>query len=196
MEEEKVLEEWHKQIEEILAAISAEHIDRDALNNTVRSDREFKQLLKDGKFKRNLDWVFEQLEQAKLDEEDKKLLAIGLWFDREKGIFKFTPLIKRLLAGTNYKMEDVVRKWGLPDCINSSVAIQEMAKQFGVDGVVAMPNNNRFEHRYFKSNSGKIVDVWWGGTRAGLFKSVDDFQQNKSEFGKEKHKCDEEEREK
>ncbi len=194
VEDEKVLEEWHKQIEEILTAISVEHINREVLNNIVRSDREFQQLLKDGKFKRNLDWVFEQLEQSNLDEEDKKLLAIGLWFDREKGMFKFTPLIKRLLVGTNYKMEDVVKKWGLPDCINSAVVTQEMAQQFGVDGAVEAQDNNRFGHRYFKSNSGKVVDVWWGGNRAGLFQSVDDFQKNKSEFGKQKHACAEEEK--
>lgn len=112
VEDEKVLKEWHKQIEEILAFISAEHVDRDALNNIVRSDWEFQELLKYGKFSRNLDWVFEQLEQTNLDEEDKKLLAIGLWFSRERGMFKFTPLVKRLLAGTNYKMEDVVKNEG------------------------------------------------------------------------------------
>lgn len=192
VEDEKVLELWHKQIEEILTAISQEPIDRKALDTLLRSDREFQQLLTDGTFKRNFDWVFEQLEQKNFDEEDKILLAIGLWFDREKGMFKFTPLIKRILVGINYKMENVVKKWGLPDCINSAVATKEMAQQFGVEGEVVAQFGNRFQHRYFKSASGKILDMWWGGDRAGLFQSEEDFQQNKSEFGKQKHNCDDE----
>ncbi|MBI2990172.1 MAG: hypothetical protein HYY51_03245 [Candidatus Magasanikbacteria bacterium] len=43
-----------------------------------------------------------------------------------------------------------------------------MAEQLGIKGDIKSIHNNKFEHRYFETDSGKISYVWWAADTAGL----------------------------
>lgn len=139
-------------------------------------------------FKPHAEKVYKILESEGLDEEDKTLLAISLWILREQDKWKWRTISKVLKGGT-FSLSSFVQKKGLPSCLDSVVLTKRMAESFQIIGQVklAEPDKHQFSHRYFQSESGKIVDVWWGRrNRGGLFQKEEDYEEKKNMA---KHLC-------
>ena len=58
-----------------------------------------------------------------------------------------------------------------------------MAENFHIAGDVEFSQlEGRVPHRYFRSNSGKIVDIWLGWKRGGLFQNEEKFEEKTEIF--------------
>lgn len=174
-EEREVIEEWASQIQEL----------RDLID---RSDKEgLTELAKRENSQPYINKVLEKLEIEGLDEEDKTLLAIGLWIQREQDKWRKWRVIVKVLKGGTFSLSSFLQDKGKPSCLDSSVLAQRMAENFHIAGQVELSQpENQFSHRYFRSQSGKVVDVWWGWRRGGLFQNEDEFEKKKKMA---KHLC-------
>ncbi|OGH93662.1 MAG: hypothetical protein A2538_00455 [Candidatus Magasanikbacteria bacterium RIFOXYD2_FULL_41_14] len=176
-EEREVVNGWLEKIGEIKQMLDIGNIE------------ELAKLADDGEYHRDVKQIVAELEQEGLDEEDKILLSISLWLLKEqRKDAKRWPIVKRFLKGGEFKLASFLDKEWVPNCLDSTVLIKVLAEQFGVDGQVKTIKSpaGKFAHRYFGSNSGKFVDIWWGYDRAGLFQDEKKFKET---LKRDRHYC-------
>jgi len=174
-EEREVIEEWASQIQELRDLIDSG--DKDGLAELAKRENS---RLYIGKF-------LEKLETEGLDEEDKTLLSIGLWIQREQDKWRKWGVIIKVLKGGTFNLSSFLENKGKSSCLDSSILVKRMAEHFHIAGQVELTNQkNPFSHRYFQSQSGKVVDVWWGWRRGGLFQNNEEFKKKKKMA---KHLC-------
>lgn len=114
--------------------------------------------------------------------EAKKLLSIGLWLWREQGgeWSGERKIIWKVLTENSVKLSSFLDKEGAPSCVDTSYLIKVLADQFGIKGEVEKVREGRLPHRYFKTESGKIMDYWWSRGTAGLKLNSGAFEKVKS----------------
>lgn len=181
---EEKMSEWSTLVNEILVVISADDFD----------DKKLYELLVDKKdqlrdsIAEAMPAVIKKIESRDLDKDDKILLAIGLWIARDRGSWQAIRSVAKLIFGSEYKIEEVLDKSGAPNCIDTSVLEKAMAAKFGITGQVISKNNRKLDHHWFQTDSGKILDIWWGNKAGLLFKDEDDFFSNR-QVPDAKHSC-------
>jgi len=100
-----------------------------------------------------------------VDEEAQKLLAIGLWIQREQGGKWKSGQVElktagRILSGSS-QLADALSPENDPSCLEISHLVQAMSRELGIKGQIKTTPRFGVDHRYFASNSGKIMDYWW-----------------------------------
>lgn len=169
----EVMEKWHGQILEIIGALQNRDLDK------------LLELMQSGKYKLDLQKITEIIGQEIKDQEGLDLLGISLWILREKdkyaGNWKIT---KKMLKGGKYSLSEFLATGGEPWCLETTVLARALAENFGIKGEI---KRAPIGHRYFRSNSGKIIDIWWGFRHAGVFQNDQQWKENK--VIKEKHPC-------
>jgi hypothetical protein len=174
-EKPEIIEEWVTQIREIRDAINKHNMEN--LDMVTRRENHQSHASK----------VYEILEKEGLDEEDKTLLAIGLWIQREQDKWSNRRIIAKTIIGGTHGLSSFLRNKGKSTCLDLSVLTKRMAENFHIAGDVEFSQlDGRIPHRYFRSNSGKIVDIWLGWKRGGLFQNEKKFEE-KEEMSK--HLC-------
>lgn len=171
----EVIAKWIEQIQEIHAAL-------------VRGDEEsLMELMQGTKYEKNVSTVSALLETENLDEEDKKLLALGLWLLKDMKKWQEGQVRKKVLLGGKFSVGAHLESQNGFNCIDSSVLIDRVAPELGITGSVKKARiKNPYSHRYYETDSGKILDVWWGYQRGGLFQRRDDFEKRREEVD---HPC-------
>ncbi|MFH1286301.1 MAG: hypothetical protein ABII02_00935 [Candidatus Magasanikbacteria bacterium] len=123
--------------------------------------------------------IFYEIIEKELDEEDLNLLAIGFWVLREQGDWKGNLTVgKRLLRSSGETLSNFIGKEAGPSCLDTSVLIQRLSKELGIRGSVTPMAKKFVTHRFFTTESGKILDVLWDHDRAGYFEDSDDWKKN------------------
>ncbi|MFZ2226730.1 MAG: hypothetical protein WA064_05430 [Candidatus Moraniibacteriota bacterium] len=105
------------------------------------------------------------------DEEAKTLLSICLWLQREQG-GKWVgnrKVLWRIMSKDSVTLSSILDRNSAPSCVDTSFLIKALAEEFGIAGEVKklpMGKMNlipgKIAHFYFESETGKIVDFWWG----------------------------------
>lgn len=100
-----------------------------------------------------------------VDEEAQKLLAIGLWIWREQGGQWRTGKTElktagRILSGSS-QLADALSPANDPSCLEISHLVQAMSRELGIKGQIKTTPRLGVDHRYFATDSGKIMDYWW-----------------------------------
>ncbi len=115
-----------------------------------------------------------------LDETDRRLLAIGLFFLKHKPAYRgrFKGYSKLLVGGT-FTMESSFYENGDPNCIDSAYLFKELAGRYGIRGSVRGVSLRPYppRHKYFVTNDGRVLDVMVkpGIKRLGLFRLEGDY---------------------
>lgn len=181
--EEKIIEDWVKGVSEIYEALN---------NGEVE---ELENLMRGGNYKMSVKDVLKKQNLASLNEEQKILLATTLWTYREqnawrgKGWKEKLPYLWRFAKGGEVDMSQFVKKEWVPNCIDSALLVHVLAEKMGVSGSVKRVGEH---HRYWQSDAGDVVDVWWGYRRGGVFTDQEEYQtraKEKQSKDKEKHSC-------
>ncbi len=107
-----------------------------------------------------------------VDEEAQKLLAIGLWIQREQGGKWKTGQTElktagRILSGGS-QLADALSPENDPSCLEISHLVQAMSRELGIKGEIKTTPRLGVDHRYFATDSGKIMDYWWLRNTGGV----------------------------
>jgi hypothetical protein len=158
-ESKEKMAEWKKQIAEIKNALGSENFSQ--LTN-IYLDKIPDNIKKESKES-----------GGEYDDEAKTLLSICLWLQR--GQVKWAGNRKtfwKVLSKDSVKLSSFLDKKGAPACIDTSYLTKALAEEFDINGEVKkVPINknkltpDKMSHFYFRSNTGKIVDYWWGRDR-------------------------------
>lgn len=175
-ESPEVMEKWHQQIQEIVDALQSRDLDK------------LTELMQGGKYKPNYEKIMEILwREVKNDKESLTLLGIALWILREQDKWAgHRKIVTKMLKGGEYSLSSFLETGGKPWCLESSVLAKTMAENFGIKGEV---KKAPIMHRYFQADSGKILDVWWGYRRGGIFQNHQQWKEGKKI--REEHPCGE-----
>jgi len=115
-----------------------------------------------------------------LDEEEQTLLAISLWTMDKQGQWKgLMQAGKMLVRGGEHDLRKIVEHELDAACVNSASIVEYFTEIFGIHGVVKR-TGGRFSHRYWESDTGRVVDTWWGRERGGLFRSFADYMSSRN----------------
>ncbi len=113
-----------------------------------------------------------------LTEEEFTLLAIGLWSMRERSEWKgVSKAALKLLKGGTFTLEGFLEKEGKTNCLDHAILIHQLTKMFGIKGNIYVVRGSRFLHRVWISEDGHVIDISYGKTIGGLFKSREEFQE-------------------
>jgi len=175
-ESKEVMEKWERQIREILEKVDKAIEDGD-FTGLVK-------LLGENFHEHDLSVLVEKIKMEaerfgqELGDEAKKLLSIGLWLWREQGgaWAGERKTIWRILTKDSASLSSFLDKAGAPSCIDTSFLIKALADQMGIagdvkkidKGIVAKITFGKMAHRYFQTDSGKVMDYWWSRGTAGL----------------------------
>ena len=112
-----------------------------------------------------------------IDDEAMKLLSIGLWLWREQGgaWAGERKIIWKMLTKDSAKLSSFLEEKGAPSCIDTSFLVKALADQLDIHGDVQKIGEGKLAHRYFQTDSGKIMDYWWSRGTAGLKLNKDAF---------------------
>jgi hypothetical protein len=107
-----------------------------------------------------------------VDEEAQKLLAIGLWIQREQGGKWNSGAVElktvgRILSGSS-QLADALSPENDPSCLEISHLVQAMSRELGIKGQIKTTPGFGVDHRYFAADSGKIMDYWWLRNTGGV----------------------------
>ena len=172
-ESPEVMEKWHGQIQEIVDALNKRDLDK------------LVELMQSGKYQIDNQKITEILEQEINDEESLNLFGIALWILREQDKWAgHRKIVTKMLKGGEYSLSSFLEAGGKPWCLESTVLAKTMAENFGIKGEI---KRAPIMHRYFQAASGKILDVWWGYRRGGVFQNEQQWKEGK--VVKEKHPC-------
>ncbi len=172
-ESPEVMEKWHGQIQEIVDALNKRDLDK------------LVELMQGGKYQIDNQKITEILEQEINDEESRNLFGIALWILREQDKWAgHRKIVTKMLKGGEYSLSSFLEAGGKPWCLESTVLAKTMAENFGIKGEI---KRAPIMHRYFQAASGKILDVWWGYRRGGVFQNEQQWKEGK--VVKEKHPC-------
>jgi len=113
-----------------------------------------------------------------LTEDEQSLLAISLWTMDKQG--KWEGLVKAgkmLIKGGQHNLQQIVEHELATACVNSASLVEYLTEVFGIKGVVKR-TGGRFSHRYWQSDTGTVVDTWWGREVGGVFRSFADYMES------------------
>lgn len=170
-EQREVIEQWKKEVQEILDVLSQKPFQREKVKEMV---------YKDTSFKRDITPLLDKIENDEMNQEKLTVAAIGLWLLKRKAKWSvYASTIKPFIGGT-FSPASFLEKGGHPNCIDTSEVARQMAEEFGVPGEVVsigMSLNPKTlgakrGHRFFQTDSGVISDVWFGRDRGGYFDDV------------------------
>ena len=140
-------------------------------------------------------------EGLEFDSEARHLIAIDLWIKRQQGGKWKKETLRRtawkIITGEGLKIVDVLDRDSAPNCIDVAYLAKAMSHQFGVYGEVnrvasATPG---IDHRYFRTESGKILDYWWLQESGGVALSASAYQKllaKRAEGGSHSHPSEQE----
>jgi hypothetical protein len=167
------IEAWKGEISQILSALQGGDFE-EICEAVVRGGTKESSAVK---FTFDLQDVLKEV----LSEQSKTLMAIGLWYIKEKGPWHGRAIGEliagmKLLIGGNHAPESFLGKDAQqPSCLDASIIIGEMAREFGISGAVYKLGSPKLTHRFWMSDDGEVLDAMWGWARGGIFKSKEDF---------------------
>jgi len=118
--------------------------------------------------------------EGPLTEEEESLLAISLWTMDKQG--KWQGLVqagKMLVKGGEHDLKQIVEHELATACVNSASLVEYLTEIFGIKGLVKR-TGGRLSHRYWESDTGRVVDAWWGREVGGLFRSFVDYMESRN----------------
>ena len=157
---------WVLEIEEIIKAL------------TQKDLIQARQLLGGGNYRGKIEEVYLTLiKEGLVDKEDVVLASIALWVQRNQNNWVGTwVVIRRIARGGFYDVTSFVKSGIRPSCLDTTVLFEVLAREFGISGAVKK-TPSPYGHRYWQSQSGRIVDVLWGSWRAGLYRDEKHFRE-------------------
>lgn len=182
-ESKEIMEKWKTQIEEVLAEVSKsiETGDFSGLSEVLGENFHESDL---GKLVDKIEAEASEYGQE-FDDEAKKLVSIGLWLWREQGgtWAGERKTVWKVLTRDSVRLSSFLDKEGAPSCVDTSFLIKALADQLGIQGevqkvergVIAKATSGKMAHRYFQTDSGKVMDYWWSRGTAGLKMNSDAF---------------------
>jgi hypothetical protein len=175
-ESKETMEKWKAQIEEVLKEVNqaGETGDFSGLS----------EILGENFYESDLGKLFDKIKAEaneygqEFDEEAKKLSSIGLWLWREQGgaWAGERKTVWKVLTKDSAKISSFLEEEGAPSCVDTSFLVKALADQLGIQGevkkvergVMAKATFGKMAHRYFQSDTGKVLDYWWSRGTAGL----------------------------
>lgn len=127
------------------------------------------------------------------DDEARQMLAIDLWIRRQQGgKWKKETLRKafwRVASGQGSKIADVLNRDNAPNCIDVGYFVKALADQFAIRGDIKTTPSNKggIDHRYFQTDSGKVLDYWWLKESGGLALTPEVHQKASEMYKKRQH---------
>ena len=81
------------------------------------------------------------------------------------------------------ELSSFLEEEGAPSCVDTSFLVKALAEQMGIKGevqkveksIIAKATFGAMVHRYFQTESGKVMDYWWSRGTAGLKINSDAF---------------------
>jgi len=163
------LDEWKRSVDEIVAAISSKNL------ASVR-----KLTMRDGHYTGDPKAVEKVISGEELDDTDIKLLAIGLFVLREKAQWSPVKSGLKMLKGGKFRMESAFEPGSWPNCYDTSVIVNELAKMYGIEGSL---HSKGLSHSHFETKEGKVSDPMYGWRRGGIFQTKEKFEKFKKDMG-------------
>ncbi|MFH2063037.1 MAG: hypothetical protein ABIJ46_02675 [bacterium] len=164
------MEQWKDEVTEILDSLQKGMDSGDFSKFVEATNEKFHQ----GDVRKIIDKLTRQAEETgvEIDDEAKKLMAIGFWLWREQGGEWKTgrtelQTVARMLSGRS-KIGDVLKRETSPNCVETSFLIRAVARKLGVPGEVRKTRRKIVDHRYFQTDNGKVMDYWWLRGTAGV----------------------------
>lgn len=163
------LTEWKRCVDEIVSAITTENLPL------------IRELMKKGdRLTGDADTVEKLISEEVLDDNDIKLLAIGLFVLREKSPWNPSKSGLKILKGGKVRMESASEPDGRVNCYDIAAIVRELAKMYRIEGKLC---GKGLSHAHFETNDGKVSDPMYGWRRGGLFQTKEKFQAHKKEMG-------------
>ena len=182
-ESKETMEKWKTEIQQVLTEVNS------AIENGDFSG--LSEVLGENFHENDLNKLFDKIDTEsseygqKFDDESKKLVSIGLWLWREQGgaWAGQRKIVWKVLTKDSAKLSSFLEDEGAPSCVDTSFLVKALANQMGINGnvqkvekgLVAKATFKKMSHRYFQTDSGKIMDYWWARGTAGLKVNSDAF---------------------
>jgi len=163
--DEATIEKWKAEVSTIIEAIKTRDVEK------IREVIKFPYILQ------HWDQIFQNLEKVRgpLTEEEEIMLAISLWtIDRQGKWLGLPKGLKLVLSGGTHNLTDVIDHKIPTACVNSASVAEYLTELFGVKGLTKR-TGGRISHRYWESDSGRVIDPWCGRELGGLFRSFDEY---------------------
>ncbi len=127
------------------------------------------ELMANGRYKRDIMKVMAIQQKENLDEEGKKLLAIALLLMKHQSDWRgFVSAGWKLIKGGVKNLDHYFDNNNSPSCLDAAVMVEYLTELFGVSGKVRRVAG-RYSHWFWESESGKVIDIWWGYGRGGVY---------------------------
>ena len=164
------IESWKKEIAQLHEAIVDGDFDR------------LKDLMAGGRYKRDISRVMEIQTRENIDDEGRKLLAIALLLMKHQSDWRgFCSAGWKLIKGGVKKLDDYFDEVNSPSCLDAAVMIEYLTELHGMEGKIKRVAG-RYSHWYWESISGKVIDIWWGYGRGGLYNNNEKYSEIKRRF--------------
>jgi hypothetical protein len=164
------IEKWKDEITELHAAIKSGDLEK------------LEKLMKDGRYKKSIEKVMELQKKEGLDEEGEKLLAISLLIMKRQSDWKglFAAGMK-LVKGGIRDLDRYFENIDSPSCLDAAVLVEYLTEIHNIKGVITRLAG-RYTHWYWQSETGKVVDIWWGYGRGGLYMDQETHKEMKTRY--------------
>lgn len=106
------------------------------------------------------------------DHEQLVLLAIALFMFQNKARYKFISGHLKAIFGGNYKLENFIGYENDANCVDIACLTRELAALFGIEGEITAGD---YDHRYFVTDSGRVLDVMAGWQKGGIFNTEEEY---------------------
>ncbi len=164
------IEKWKNEIHKIHEYLLDD--DKDGLKN----------FMKGGRYRRDVKKILEIQESEGLDEEGKKLLSISLWIMKNQSDWRgFLAAGFKLIKGGMKTLDHYLKNVDSPSCLDAAILVEFLTEIYGIKGVVKKVAG-RYSHWYWESETGKVVDIWWGYSRGGLYLHKETYKNMKTRF--------------
>lgn len=170
---EQELEKWNTQVTEIHQALINK--DFDTLTSLLKNDKlveRSKKLLERSQFL-----------NPETQNHIKDLLAISVWIiDNQNHWPGNVTSGFRLIKGGLQRLESFTQGGGDlgPSCLDSCAIIEALSEKRGISGDIERlgkkGRGSRFEHRYWRSDQGFVVDTLWGIDIGGVYLSDEEYE--------------------
>ncbi len=165
----ETMETWKGEIAEIKASLEAGK-DSGQMDAIVeKRDQKLSQM----------EGVWKMLNEEELDDEALTLLSVGLWAEMNAAKWQgISRAAIKLLKGGRRPLAETVAPDDVMTCLDRGVLINEIMKAHGIPGGVYTFGKTRFGHRFWISDSGRVLDPGYAWSRGGYCPDLDHYREH------------------